>query len=165
MGGPDHPLPLNGHEVLVQVRHVCGRGSSSSHAPFGLRRSPRRGRHDARGPRFRPTAQQVEGGIAEMDDAFVVSSTSRVWPTMRSDDMSANMRCLRRITCSIRPDAKPSPRHQHLLQRNHDRVSRMTSDSGASGDTGNTRGAYPRCWTTIASEAQAIRGRNAPPHS
>ena len=38
---------------------------------------------------------------------------------MRSDEMSANMRCLRRITCSIRPDAKALARYQHFLQRNH----------------------------------------------
>ena len=77
MGGSDHPLPLNGHEILVQVRYIVWRGQGEFLVPrtgsaYGAHLGAICARRTVRwvGAAIKP--QQIEGGIAEMDDAFVV---------------------------------------------------------------------------------------------
>ena len=76
MGGSDHPLPLDRHKIVVQVRHIVRSGQREFLVPrtgstYGAHLCAVRMVIAVRlvGVAIKP--QQIEGGIAEMGDAFV----------------------------------------------------------------------------------------------
>ena len=120
VGGADHSLSLNGHEILVQVRHVVRRGQGEFFAPCpGLAHGAyRRARGGLLPVSIRP--QQVERGIAEMDDAVAARKRHAGLPrhgkrsNLREHALLAANHLFHQTVC------ESLARHQGFFQRNHD---------------------------------------------
>ena len=126
VSGSDHPLLLDRHEIVVQVRHVVRSGQGEFLAPrtgstYGAYLCTVRMVIAVRLVGIAIKPQQVEGGIAEMGDAFVAFEhepglahhAKRRY--VREHALLAVDHLLHQVGCEV------LARHQYFLERDNDR--------------------------------------------